>query len=164
MPDALDGRVCDCHDLCMPLPSPARTQPYAHIAQRCLVHFGETLPRVWKCCSILWGVLVVGTILPSDPPPPGLHCRFPSGVLHQPTLQVGAHKGPAEAVQSIFFDRTGQEKGQAPGRQINLMKFVIGCGNISLVIKAGVSHKKLLIKPLPLSPRHISSFTVAGTF
>lgn len=101
----------------------------------------------------------MGTILPSAPPQ-GLHCRFLSGVLHQPTLQVGARKGPAEAVQSIIFDRTGQEKGQAPGWQINLMKFIIGCGNISLVIKAGLSHKKLLIKPLPLSPLHISSFTV----
>ena len=45
-----------------------------------------------------------------------------------------------------------REKGQAPGRQINLMKFVIDCGNISLMIKAGISHKKLLIKAFSLSP------------
>ena len=46
----------------------------------------------------------------------------------------------------------GQEKGQAPGRQINLMKFVIDCGNTSLVINTGISHKKLLIKTLSLAP------------
>lgn len=67
-------------------------------------------------------------------------------------FEQGTPKGSAERLESFIFGRTGQEKGQAPGRQINLMKFVIDCGNISLVIKAGISHKKLLIKTLPLSP------------
>lgn len=45
-----------------------------------------------------------------------------------------------------------------PGRQINLMKFVIDHGNISLVIKAEINHKKLLIKTLAISIFPFSSF------
>lgn len=104
----------------------------------------------------------MGTISPSDSP--GSELQIPFRCPPPAHAPSGAQKGPAEPRQSIIFDRTGQEKGQAPGRQINLMKFVIDCGNISLVIKAGISHKKLLIKTLPLSPVRISSFTVAGTF
>lgn len=55
-------------------------------------------------------------------------------------------------------DRTGREKGQVPGRQINLMKFVIDHGNISLVIKAEINHKKLLIKTLAISLSPFPSF------
>lgn len=61
-------------------------------------------------------------------------------------------EGPAEPLESFIFDRMGQEKGQAPGRQINLMKFVIDCGNVNLVITSGISHKKLLITILSLAP------------
>lgn len=43
----------------------------------------------------------------------------------------------------------------------NLMKFVIDCRNISVVIKAGISHKKLFIKnSLTISLFPISFFMV----
>lgn len=69
--------------------------------------------------------------------------------LFEPVLRG---EGPAEPLESFIFDRTGQEKGQAPGRQINLMKFVIDCGNINLMITSGISHKKLLITAPSLAP------------
>lgn len=72
--------------------------------------------------------------------------------LFEPVLGGGGREGPAEPLESFIFDRTGQEKGQAPGRQINLMKFVIDCGNINLVITSGISHKKLLITAPLLAP------------
>lgn len=90
----------------------------------------------------------------SPVPPTTLPCRC--------TCQLGvagnAQKGWAAALESFIFDRTGPEKGQVPGRQINLMKFVIDHGNISLVIKAEINHKKLLIKTLAISLFPFPSF------
>ena len=46
--------------------------------------------------------------------------------------------GPLE---SFIFDRTEQEKGRTPGRQIPLMKFVRDHRVISLLIKVGTDHR-----------------------
>lgn len=72
-------------------------------------------------------------------------------VSTSPGLKANAQEGSAEPLESFTFDRTGEEKGQAPGRQVNLMKFGTAYGNIGLVIKVGETSETVHEDSLPIS-------------